>query len=75
MSFEDAQSVLSAAHSRRAPVLGITNTGHYVVRFDGVSGYNNAPGTGYVNQPTNIFAIKGIEKVSVYPSSPAWRPK
>jgi len=71
---EDAQSVLSAAHNGDATLLGFNSQKQPIVRFDGVTGFNNNKGTGYLNQPTNIFAIKGSVKVSVVPLNPKWRP-
>ena len=69
-SVDDAQSVLDAMHSASATVLGKTNQGHIVVRFEGVTGFNNNAGAGFVNQPTNVFMIKGTTKPSVVPTNP-----
>lgn len=71
-SVDDAQSVLDAMHSGSATVLGKTNQGHIVVRFEGVTGFNNNAGAGFVNQPTNVFMIKGTTKPSVVPTNPNW---
>ncbi|WP_199510607.1 RHS repeat-associated core domain-containing protein [Nucisporomicrobium flavum] len=70
----DAQSVLDAYHSGDATVLGRTNNGHIVVRYGGVTGYNNNPGAGFVDQPTNVFMIKGTRSPSVVPINPGWTP-
>ena len=68
----DAQSVLDSVHSGSAQVLGTTKQGHLVVRNAGVTGFNNNPGAGFVNQPTNVFLIKGTAKPSVVPTNPNW---
>ena len=74
-SVDDAQTVLDAAHSGSAKVLGRTSQGHVVVRYDGVTGFNNNPAAGFVDQPTNVFMIKGTSKPSIVPTSPAWQAK
>lgn len=74
-SVEEAQAVLDAAHAGEAELLGITSQGHVVVRYRGVTGVHNSPGTGTVNQPTNVFLIKGSSRPSVVPTSPNWKPK
>lgn len=73
-SFNDGKQVLDAYHAGRTTVLGTTKEGHTVIRYDGVTGYNNNPGAGYVDQPTNVFMIKGTEKPSIVPTSPNWTP-
>lgn len=73
-SMDDAQAVLDAVHSGSARVLGTTRQGHVVVEFKGVTGFNNNPAAGFVDQPTNVFMIKGTAKPSVVPTSPAWKP-
>ncbi len=73
-SVEDAQTVLDAAHSGSARVLGTTKNGHVVVMYDGVTGFNHNPAAGFVDQPTNVFLIKGTAHPSVVPTSPAWQP-
>ncbi|GAA5150993.1 hypothetical protein GCM10023321_17270 [Pseudonocardia eucalypti] len=67
---DDAQKVLDAFHNGSAEVMGVTKAGHVKVKFDGVTGYNNNPGSGYINQPTNTFMIKGTSSPSVVPISP-----
>lgn len=74
-SVDEAQAVLDAAHGGAAKVLGRTSQGHVVVRYDGVTGFNNNPAAGFIDQPTNVFMIKGTAKPSVVPTSPAWTPK
>jgi hypothetical protein len=69
-SAEDAQKVLDAVHSGEATILGRTTNGDLLVRFDGVTGYNNNVRAGFVNQATNVFIVKGTAKVSVVPASP-----
>jgi RHS repeat-associated protein len=66
----DAQAVLDAVKSGTAQVLGRTANGQLLVRFDGVTGFNNNPAAGFVDQPTNVFIVKGTSKVSVVPTSP-----
>lgn len=68
----DAQSVLDAYHNGDATVLGRTSNGNIVVRYDGVTGYNNNPGAGFLDQPTNVFMIKGTKSPSVVPINPGW---
>lgn len=67
----DAQQVLDAFHSGHAIVLGPARGGGVYVEYPKVTGYNNNPGAGYFNQPTNVFMIKGSSSVSVVPVSPA----
>jgi hypothetical protein len=69
-SSDDAQAVLDAFHSGDAEVMGVTRTGHIQVRFDGVRGFNNNRTAGFVDQPTNMFMIKGSSSPSVVPISP-----
>ena len=64
----DAQRVLDAYHSGDASILRTTGNGNVVVRYRGVTGYNNNPGAGYLNQPTDVFMIKGTKSVSIVPS-------
>ncbi|GAA3249740.1 hypothetical protein GCM10010532_096040 [Dactylosporangium siamense] len=70
----DAQSVLDAYHNGSASVMGSHREG-FVVRYDNVPGYNHNPGAGYLDQPTNLFLIKGTRSVSVVPISPNWTPR
>ncbi|WP_409463234.1 polymorphic toxin-type HINT domain-containing protein [Amycolatopsis sp. GA6-003] len=71
----DAQQVLDAYHANRATVLGsIPSKGQVVVRYPAITGYNNNPGAGHVDQPTNVFMIKGVNSVSVVPIDPNWKP-
>jgi hypothetical protein len=71
-SLDDAQSVLDAFHSGSAQVLGTTRSGNIVVRVPGVTGFNNNPAAGFVDQATDVFFIKGSSSVSVVPASPNW---
>ena len=73
-SVDDAQAVLDSVHSGRATVLGTNRNGHVIVRVDDVTGFNNNPGAGFVDQPTNVFIIKGTAKPSVVPTNPNWTP-
>jgi hypothetical protein len=70
LSPEDAQAVLDGFHSGDAEVMGLTRTGNIRIRFNGVTGFNNNPAAGFLDQPTNIFMIKGTKSVSVVPISP-----
>lgn len=73
-SRDDAQKVLDAMHSGDAKILGTTNQG-VVVKYDGVTGFNNNPSAGFIDQATNVFIIKGTKAPSVVPTSPIWKPK
>ncbi|WP_033415481.1 hypothetical protein, partial [Hahella ganghwensis] len=69
-SYDEAQEVLDAVHSGAAQVLGKTKNGNVLVKYDGVQGMNNNIGAGYIDQPTNIFMIKGTKNPAVVPTSP-----
>jgi len=73
-SKDDAQKVLDAMLSGDAKILGTTNQG-IVVKYDGVTGFNNNPSAGFIDQATNVFIIKGTKAPSVVPTSPMWKPK
>ena len=73
-SIDDAQSVLDAFHSGSGQVLGVTRSGNVVVRVPGVTGVNNNPAAGFVDQATDVFFIKGTSSVSVVPANPNWVP-
>jgi len=66
----DAQEVLDAYRSGEASVVETRSNGNVVVKFRGVTGFNNNVGAGYLNQPTNTFIIKGQKSVSVVPTVP-----
>jgi RHS repeat-associated protein len=69
----DAQAVLDAVKAGRAQYLGLSvERGHPIVRVPEITGYNHNPasGSGVVDQPTNVFMIKGQRSVSVVPVSP-----
>ncbi|SCF38194.1 polymorphic toxin-type HINT domain-containing protein [Micromonospora mirobrigensis] len=74
-SHSDAQRVLDAYHSGEATVLGQMENGNIVVRYGNVTGYNNNPAAGFVDQPTNVFMIKGTKSPSVVPINPNWTPR
>jgi len=74
-SIDDAQKVLDAMHSGDAKILGTTNQGYLVVKYDGVTGFNNNPSAGFIDQATNVFMIKGTKSPSLVPTSPMWKPK
>jgi hypothetical protein len=59
-NINDAQSVLDAVYSGEAQFIGTSKAGHNVSRFDRVTGTNVNLGAGIVEQPTNIFMIKGM---------------
>lgn len=69
-SEKDAQDVLDALHSGKAKIVGYDKHGHPIVRHNDVTGYNNNPAAGYVDQPTHVFIIKGTSPPSVVPTSP-----
>ncbi|WP_454300487.1 RHS repeat-associated core domain-containing protein [Salana multivorans] len=72
-SADDAQAVLDAFHSGAADLLGTTGP-HVVVRYPQVTGFNNNRGAGYLDQPTDVFFIKGTSSPSVVPYNPNWTP-
>jgi hypothetical protein len=74
-SADQAQQVLDDFHNGDLTVLGRTSSGQILVEDDNVTGYNNNPGAGYFDQPTNRFIIKGVTKMSVVPTSPFAPPK
>ncbi len=71
-NINQAQIVLNAARNGNVEFLGSNSQGQPVVRFNGVTGYNNNLGSGFFNQPTNVFVIKGTTTVSIFPTSPSW---
>ncbi|MFV0317223.1 MAG: hypothetical protein ACK5O2_09725 [Microthrixaceae bacterium] len=75
--FRDAgspQRVLDAFHDGSLQILGVTRNGHVVVRVPSVTGFNNNPTAGFVDQATNVFFIKGSSSPSVVPTNPNWAP-
>ena len=72
-SGDDAQKVLDAVHDGSATIMGRTKHGDLLVKFDGVTGYNNNPVKGYVDQATNVFIVKGTKSPSVVPASPTMK--
>ena len=70
----DAQRVLNAFHNGSANVLGVTKGNHIVVEVPAVTGFNNNALAGYLDQPTNIFLIKGSSSPSIVPTTPGWTP-
>jgi len=72
-NFNDAQKVLNAFKNGEAKVIGFDNQGQPVVQYDKLTGYNNNKGAGFINQPTNIFKIKGTKRPSVVPINPNWK--
>ena len=71
---DDARTVLDEFHNGTAEVLGVTSKGHIAVRSRTVTGYNHNPSAGYLNQPTDVFFIKGTGHPSVVPYNPQWTP-
>jgi hypothetical protein len=69
---EDAQQVLDAYRAGDATVIGQTQQGFPVVRYNGVTGLNNNPGAGYLNQETNVFIIKVTSSPSIVPTNPSF---
>ncbi|WP_440466746.1 DUF637 domain-containing protein [Pseudomonas sp. YH-1] len=74
-SIADAQRVLDAYHGGQATVLGKNAQGFPVVKFEGVTGTNVNVGVGIIDQPTNVFIIKGTKSPSIVPTNPKWSPK
>ncbi|AXE37443.1 polymorphic toxin type 50 domain-containing protein [Acidipropionibacterium virtanenii] len=72
-SAEDAQDVLDAFHNGDAQVLGVKGN-DIVVRVNSVTGFNQNPRLGYIDQPTHVFFIKGTKSPSVVPYNPRWKP-
>jgi hypothetical protein len=66
-----AQDVLNAYQQGAATIVGRGSDGGHIVRYNGVTGYNNNPRAGYVDQPTNVFWIKGTNSPSVVPLAPS----
>ncbi|WP_395245514.1 polymorphic toxin type 50 domain-containing protein [Agromyces sp. MMS24-K17] len=73
-SHKDAQQVLDEFHDGTAEVLGVKPNGNVVIRSPTVTGINVNPGSGFANQETNVFFIKGTKSVSVVPDNPEWKP-
>ena len=69
-SQEDAQQVLDAYNSGQTIVIGKTQQGFPIVKYDGVTGINNNVGAGFINQETNVFIIKGTKSPSIVPTDP-----
>ena len=70
-TIDDAKAVLAAYQAGDAEILGLSSGGDMVVvRVPSVTGYNQNVGSGYLNQPTDTFLIKGTTKVSVVPTTP-----
>ena len=70
----DAQAVLDAYHSGSATILGKSSQGFPIVRVDSVTGTNVNVASGFPNQPTNVFIIKGTTSPSIVPTNPNWKP-
>jgi filamentous hemagglutinin len=66
----DAQTILDAYHSGAAKIVGRTRSGDPIVEFSGVTGINKNQRSGFPNQPTNRFQIKGTKTISIVPVSP-----
>jgi hypothetical protein len=71
----DAQAVLDAVKNGDAQILGRTANGQLLVKVPSVTGYNNNAAAGFLDQPTNVFIVKGTSKVSVVPTNPGAIPK
>lgn len=74
-SVADAQKVLDAYHGGQTTVLGRNAQGFPVVKFEGVTGTNVNVGVGIIDQPTNVFIIKGTKSPSIVPTNPNWSQK
>jgi hypothetical protein len=55
-------------------VLGATRKGHVLVRYSGVTGFNNNAAAGFLDQATNVFLLKGGVRPSLVPTSPLATP-
>ncbi len=73
-SQKEADEVYDAIKNGNATYLGTTSQGHHVYRYNGVTGFNNNPGAGYTNQPTNVFMLKGSSSPSIVPTNPNFTP-
>ena len=71
----DAQAVLDAFHDGSAEILGFKANGDVVVRVEAVTGFNMNGRYQIVDQPTNVFFIKGTVHPSVVPYNPLWAPR
>lgn len=69
-----AQNVLDAFHDGSGQILGVTRNGHIVLQVPSITGFNNNPLNGYVDQVTDVFFIKGSSSPSVVPANPGWTP-
>jgi hypothetical protein len=69
-SLADARTVLANFHNGKAVVLGKTHRGHIIIRDNSVTGYNTNVNTQHLNQPTNVFIIKGSRNPSIVPYNP-----
>ena len=76
-SIADAEAVFSAFRRGEVNVLAVRDIGgrnpRVIFRYEGVTGFNNNPGAGYMNQPTNIFELKGSKSPSIVPKDPTWK--
>ncbi|WP_290052610.1 polymorphic toxin-type HINT domain-containing protein [Amycolatopsis solani] len=71
----EAQKVLDAYHANKVTILGaIPEKGQIIVHCPTVIGYNNNPANNHLDQPTNVFMIKGTRSVSIVPIDPNWKP-
>lgn len=70
----EPQRVLDAFHSGDFELLGFKPNGDVVIRVRDATGYNMNERLGYINQPTNVFFIKGTVRPSVVPYNPTWTP-
>jgi hypothetical protein len=69
-SLADARTVLANFHNGNVVVLGKAHNGHIIIRDNSVTGYNTNVRTGHVDQPTNVFMIKGTSNPSIVPYNP-----
>lgn len=73
-SVDDAKQVYEAFLSGRYEPLGFSN-GNLVIRVPEVSAMNVNRNAGFVDQPTNVFFIKGSTSPSIVPANPNWTSK
>ena len=69
-NLSDAQKILDGFRNGSATIIGKTKNGFPIIRYNKVTGFNNNSGAGFINQPTNVFIIKGTKSPSIVPTNP-----
>lgn len=67
---DEAREVLDPFHNGSANIRGMKSSGNIVVEVLSVTGTNVTAVTGFPDQPTNEFFIKGLSSASVVPADP-----